>query len=135
MPTGPSSAITFVEGLLERFEVPHVHLAGDDPPPGVLDLLDRLLQVLGRGHGVANDLHLLTDVDGNDVRPFLGQAYGVAAALAPGRPGDEGDLAIELSHPSFPLFPSYSSPTSVSVVCNPEIPSDRLLTSSAYEVV
>ena len=103
-PDRPEFGSPFVEGLLEGFEIPHVHLASDDPPAGLLDLLDRLLQVLGRGHGVANDLHLTADVDGDDVGAFLSQADGVAATLAPGRPSNEGHLAVELRHRLFPFL-------------------------------
>jgi hypothetical protein len=39
-------------------------------------------------------------VDADDVGSFFGQADGVAAALAPGYAGDEGDAPVERSHVS-----------------------------------
>jgi hypothetical protein len=43
-------------------------------------------------------LHLLADVDRNDVSALLGQPDGMAPALTPGGTGDERDLPVELSH-------------------------------------
>jgi hypothetical protein len=59
-----------------------------------LDLLDRLGQVLRRGHRVRYRVHLAGQVDGDDVGALLGQPDGVAAALAAGRAGDECDFSL-----------------------------------------
>jgi len=77
--------------------IPHVGLPGDDPPVQRLDLLDRLGQVVRSGHRVGHAADLGADVDRDDVGALLGQPDGVRPSLPPGRAGDEGDLAFELS--------------------------------------
>jgi hypothetical protein len=44
-------------------------------------------------HRVRHTGDLMPQVDGDDVRALLREADGVAAALAAGRAGDEGDLS------------------------------------------
>ncbi len=64
----------------------------------LLDQLDRVGQVVLGGPGVSDAVELLADVEGDDVRSLLGQAHRVGAALPPGPPADEGDLAVEKTH-------------------------------------
>ena len=98
MSTGPSCATPASNACLHRLSVAHVGLGGDDAPVERLDLLDRLLQVLGRRHRVGHARDLRADVDRDDVSALLGESDGVAAALAARGAGDEGDLAFEFSH-------------------------------------
>src|SRR5882757_7160134 len=86
------------EGPLERSAVPDVGADGVDAPVECLDLAGRLGEVLRPGHRVVDRIDLAGDVDGDDVRAFLGEPDRMAAALAAGSAGDEGDLAVELSH-------------------------------------
>ena len=83
-----------VERRLQRVVVADVDLGGDDAPVERLDLLDRLLQVLPCRHRERDRVDLRRDVDGDDVGALLRQPDGVAAALTPGGPGDEGDLSF-----------------------------------------
>jgi hypothetical protein len=83
-----------VERRLQPAVVPHVGLAGDDAAVERLDLLDRLGQVVRCRHREGDGVDLRDDVDGDDVGALLGQPDGVAAALTPGGPGDEGNLSL-----------------------------------------
>jgi len=87
-----------LDRLLERVPVPHVRLDRDDPPVERLDLLDRLGEVVGGGVRIGEVRDRSADVDGDDVGALLRQPYRVAAALATGGTGDEGDLACDTSH-------------------------------------
>src|SRR3546814_4684211 len=87
-----------VEGLLQGDVVAHVGLGGEDPPPEVLHQADRLVEVLPGRHRVDDGVHLLAQVDGDDVGTVLGQAHGVVPALAARSPCDERDLTLELAH-------------------------------------
>jgi hypothetical protein len=86
-----------------------VSLAGDDPPVQGLDFLHGLGQVLACRHRVRHGADLVAEVDRDDVRALLRQPNRVAAALAPHRAGDEGDLALELSRHIFLPFAVRSS--------------------------
>jgi hypothetical protein len=83
-----------VDRLLERAQVAHVGLAGDDPPVKRLDRLDRLGQVGFGAHAIAHGVVVGEDVDRDDVGALLGQPDRVTAALTAARAGDEGDLAL-----------------------------------------
>jgi hypothetical protein len=83
-----------IEGFLKRAVVAHVSLGGDDPAVQGFDLFDRLSQVVRCCHRVGHRVDLAAQVDGDDVRAFLGEADGVAAALATCRPGDECDFSF-----------------------------------------
>jgi hypothetical protein len=78
--------------------VAHVGLRAEDAPVERLDLPDGLGQVIGGGHRIGHAVDLPADVHRDDVRALLGQADGMAAALTARGTGDEGDLALELSH-------------------------------------
>src|SRR3984957_13340117 len=87
-----------VQRVLQRAGVPHVRLVRDDPPVERLDLLDGFGEVLLGGARVGGHrLDRPGDVDRDDVGPLLGQPDRVAAALAAGGTGDEGDLACYTS--------------------------------------
>jgi len=87
-----------IDGGLQRRDIAHVRLAGDDPAVQRLDRLDRLGQVSLGGQGVADRRVVVADVHRDDVRALLGQPDRVTAPLPAGRPGDERDLAFELPH-------------------------------------
>ena len=94
----PSSTAAFSAG-----RVPYVGLGGDDPAVQRLDVLDRLGQVLlGAPSGIRRCRSLRADVDRDDVGALLGQPDRVAATLAAGGPGDEGDLALDAPHRVLP---------------------------------
>ncbi len=84
-----------VEQLFQRIVVPPSATVA--MPPGRLDLLDRLGQVLRRGHRVRHRADLGAQIDRDDVRALPGQCDRVAAALAARGPPDEGDLAFDSS--------------------------------------
>ena len=92
-----------VDSLLDGAEIANVGLGGDNPPVQRLDLLDGLFQIARRRHPVGHRVDLLAQVDGDDVGALLGQPHGVAAPLAAGCPGDEGDLALNASGHGFVL--------------------------------
>ena len=83
--------------LLEPVEVADVGLLGDDAPTGLLDEVDRLVEILAGRHRVRDAVDLTAQVERDDVGPLLGEPDRVAAALAARRPGDEDDLPVELS--------------------------------------
>ncbi len=80
---------------LERVVVADVDLGGEDPavvPP--LDQIRGLGQILGRRRcNQVDGVDLLTDVDGDDVGAFLGQAHRMRPPLSARSAGDESDLA------------------------------------------
>jgi hypothetical protein len=88
----------FVEHSLQRGNVTNVGLAGDDAPPQRFDLLNRLLQVLRSRHRIGHRVDLLAYVDGDDIGTLLSEPDRVATALTARGPGDECNLAVELSH-------------------------------------
>jgi hypothetical protein len=89
--------------LLQAFEVAGVDLPGDDTPVEGLHLLYRLGEVVGCRRVVENTSHWLADIDGDDVGTFLRKPQCVAAALAPGGAGNEGDLPRDaIRHGSSP---------------------------------
>ena len=73
-------------------------LRGDDPLAGLLDQPGGLLEVLRRGHRVADGLEVLAEVDRDDVGALFGQPDRMTAALSAGGAGDECDLAFNASH-------------------------------------
>ncbi len=83
--------------VLEPLEVPDVALLGDDAAAGLLDEVDRLVEILRGRHRVGDAVDLIAQVERDDVGAFLGEPDRVRAALTPRRAGDEGDLAVELS--------------------------------------
>ena len=93
-----------VHRRLDRVEVAHVRLGRDDPAVLRLHQLDRLGEVVGRGHR-QRALDVVADVDRDDVGALGGQLHRVTAALAAAGAGDEGDLALESSwHALLPRF-------------------------------
>src|SRR6185503_9530274 len=87
-----------VEDRLQRDDVADVDFRSDATPPGLLDELRGLFEILRCRHGIADRREVLAPVDGDDVGAFLGQSNRVAAALAPACAGDEGDLLMYASH-------------------------------------
>ena len=67
---------------VERGQIPDVGVRGQNPPVQRFHLRHGLLEVFGARHRVRRRLHLRAHVDGDDVRPLLGQADGVASTLA-----------------------------------------------------
>ena len=85
------------DDLLEPFEVADVGLLGDDAPAGLLDEVDRLVEILAGRHRIGDAVDLFAQVERDDVGAFLGEPNRVAAALTARRARDEGDLPLELS--------------------------------------
>ena len=83
--------------------VADVDMRRDDPSIELLDQGDRLLQVRLGPERIGNRGQIRTDVDGDDVGALLRQGDRVTAPLAAGRAGDEGDLAVVLSHDRLPI--------------------------------
>ena len=83
--------------LLEPFEVADVGLLGDDAPTGLLDEVDRLVEILAGRHRVGHAVDLFAQIERDDVGALFGEPNRVRAALAPRRAGDERDLSLELS--------------------------------------
>ena len=106
MSSAPEFGDAVVEGLLEGAVVADVGLGGDDPAVQGLDFLDRLGQVVRRGHRVWHRIDLGGQIDRDDVRALLSQPDRVRAALAASRAGDEGDLALYSSHDALPFVVS-----------------------------
>ena len=61
------------ENRLQWIEVADVGLLGDDAPPGLLDQLDGLGEVLLGRHRVGDAVELLAEVDGDDVGALFGE--------------------------------------------------------------
>ena len=97
MSTGPSWA-TPSSKAAQGGHVADVGLPGEDAPVQRLDRPHRLGELLRGAHLVAHRLQLGADVDRDDVGALLRQPDRVAPTLAAGGSGDEGDLALELSH-------------------------------------
>src|SRR5699024_1067821 len=76
----------------------YVRLGRDHALAGLLDEGRGLLEILRRGHRVADGVDVLTEVNRDDVGAFLGQPYRMAAPLPACRPGDECDLSLYASH-------------------------------------
>ena len=91
----PSCGDAVFECLLQLRGIAYVGLGGDDAPAGLLDEGGRLLEVLRRGHRVADGVDVLAQVHRDDVGAFFGQPDRVAAALPARCPGDEGDLPLQ----------------------------------------
>ncbi len=89
-----------VEGFLQGVDIADIGLRGEDAASQRLDFLDRLIEVVLRRHRIHDGFQLREDVDPDDVGAFLCQPHRMAATLAARDPGDEGDLAVELSHGS-----------------------------------
>jgi hypothetical protein len=87
-----------LEGGFERRAVPDVGFPRDDASAGVLDEFHRGGHVLGGGHRIRNTGDLVAQVDRDDAGALRRQLHRVSAALAPGRAGDERDLAVEFPH-------------------------------------
>ena len=81
---------------LEPFEVPDVTLLGHDAPTGLLDEVDRLVEILASRHRIGDAVDLIAQVERDDVGALLGEPDRVRAALTPGRARDEDDLPVEL---------------------------------------
>ena len=80
---------------LQRSAVAHIGLVRHDPAVEILHQPHRLLQVLGRRHGIGDRVDLRADVQGDDVGALFGQPHRVGTALPPCRPGDDRDFALE----------------------------------------
>ncbi|KZS63808.1 hypothetical protein A4G27_07810 [Mycobacterium kansasii] len=68
----------------------------NDAASGLLDEVDGLIEILPRGHRASHAVHLFAEIDGDDVRAFFGKSNRMRATLAPWRPRDECNLAVEL---------------------------------------
>ena len=56
------------------------------------------LELLRRGHGVADRGEVLAPIDGDDVGAFLGEPNRMTPALPASSTGDECNLALYSSH-------------------------------------
>jgi hypothetical protein len=83
---------------LQSGAIADITLPGEDPAVQGLDLFDGLGQVFRGRHRVRDGGDLGTEVHGNDVGAFLGQADRVTAPLPACGTRDEGDLTFEFSH-------------------------------------
>src|SRR5690606_12551707 len=88
---------TGVDGRLQGVEIPDVDLGGVDPAVEAFHQVGGLGQILRAGQRNLHAVDLSADVDRDDVGALLGHPHRVGAALAPGGPGDECDLAFESS--------------------------------------
>lgn len=91
------------DGSVELLLATDVSVAGHDPPAELLDLGDRLVEVLPGAQRVGHRVQVGAQVDRDDVGALLGQADRVRTALAAGRAGNEGDLACNPGHAGAPV--------------------------------
>src|ERR1019366_4677236 len=82
--------------------VTHVGLDGHAATARLRHQLLRLQPVLFGSRPVERGLHRFGDIAKGDIAPFAGEGQRVAPSLPPGATGDEGHLAVELSHASPP---------------------------------
>ena len=68
------------------------------------------IEVVAGGTGVGRRIDVAAQVQSNDVGALAREREGVRAALASGQPGDEGHLAVELSHVCPPMACGYPAP-------------------------
>ena len=75
-------------------------MTGTDVAAGGAHLPDRLVEQVGLGAQRIRDAASMlgAEIDGDDVRTLFGQRDGMAAALTPRGPGDDGDGAVQFAH-------------------------------------
>ncbi len=69
---------------------------GHDAATGLLDEVDRFVEVLRCRHRVRDAVDLVAQVERDDVGALFGEPDGVRAPLTPRRARDERDLPLEL---------------------------------------
>ena len=90
-----------VDGRRQRVQVAHVRLPNDGAPPGPLNQLDRLVEVVVRCEVVVQARYVLTDVHADDVSATASQSQRVTSTLCACDSCDERDLAVESPHRRF----------------------------------
>ena len=94
----PELGDAVLEDRLQLGRVTHVDLRRDNALSGLFDELRGLLEILRRGHRVADRREVLTAVDRDDVGAFLGEPDRMTAALPARGTGDECDFPLNASH-------------------------------------
>src|SRR4051794_37003157 len=88
---------------LQPSEVADIALFRHDATTRLLDQIHGFVEVLRRGHLIPDAVDLATQIERDDVGALFGESDGMRTTLTAGRPGDECDLARQLScHDFFP---------------------------------